>query len=345
MRNAAYQPRFDLRLIRQRGHDVDGINGRDDASIAEVVMSWNLFRGGSDLALSRQYAEQHNVAKDVRDKTCRDIRQTVAIAFNDTRKLAEQLEYLDQHQLSTEKARDAYRKQFDIGQRTLLDVLDSENELFQSRRAYTNAEHDLAIAYLRTHAGQGKLLATLGLSRPGSPPPAEPQLWAAGEDVPESCPADDPHVYVANKASLDARAKELLKELAPAPAQAEAAPAAAEVSQERAVAEALKAWSKAWSKRNAEAYLASYAPAFAPAEGGTRAAWADKRRAALARAKEIALDIRDIKLAVQDAQHASTRFKQAYRSEQYKDVVLKTLEWEFIDGRWLIVRETAAPLR
>jgi len=345
VRNAAYQPRFDLRLIRQRGHDVDGINGRDDASIAEVVMSWNLFRGGSDLALSRQYAEQHNVAKDVRDKTCRDIRQTVAIAFNDTRKLAEQLEYLDQHQLSTEKARDAYRKQFDIGQRTLLDVLDSENELFQSRRAYTNAEHDLAIAYLRTHAGQGKLLATLGLSRPGSPPPAEPQLWAAGEDVPESCPADDPHVYVANKASLDARAKELLKELAPAPAQAEAAPAAAEVSQERAVAEALKAWSEAWSKRNAEAYLASYAPAFAPAEGGTRAAWADKRRAALARAKEIALDIRDIKLAVQDAEHASTRFKQAYRSEQYKDVVLKTLEWEFIDGRWLIVRETAAPLR
>ena len=61
-----------------------------------------------------------------------------------------------------------------------------------------------------------------------------------------------------------------------------------------------------------------------------------KRKNALARAGDISLDVRDIKLAVKDAKHASTVFKQAYRSEQFKDVVLKTLEWEQIDGRWLI---------
>ena len=345
VRDAAYQPRLDLRLKRDHGHNLNGYAGQHESSSAEVVLSWNLFNGLSDLARSRQYAEQHNVARDIRDKTCRDIRQNVAIAFNDTRKLTEQLGYLDQHQLSIEKARDAYRKQFDIGQRSLLDLLDSENELFQSRRAYSNAEHDLAIAYVRTHAGLGKLLATLGVSRAGDPPPPEPELWAAGEEAPENCPPDNPQLYVADKASLNARAQELLKELAPPspPAQPAAAAApTAEVPAERAVAEALKAWSDAWIRRNVQAYLDAYAPAFVPADGSPRAAWTAKRRQALARAGEISLDLRDIKLVVKDAGHASTAFKQAYRSEQYRDVIQKTLEWERIDGRWLIVRETAA---
>lgn len=345
VRDAAYQPRLDLRLKRDKGDNLNGYIGQHETSTAEVVLSWNLFNGLSDIARSRQYAEQHNVAKDARDKTCRDTRQAVAIAYNDTRKLNEQLGYLDQHQLSIEKARDAYRKQFDIGQRTLLDLLDSENELFQARRAYGNAEHDLAIAYVRTHAGVGKLLATLGISKAGDPAPAEPEMWAAGEEAPENCPPDNPQLYVADKAALNARAQELLKELAPvAAAVTPAAESPNPVPAERAVAEALKAWTTAWSERNVQAYLDAYAPAFAPGSG-TREAWAAQRKRTLERARDISLDIRDIKLTMRDPTHASTVFKQAYRSERYKDIALKTLEWELVGGRWLIVRETAEPLK
>ena len=343
VRDAAYQPRVDLRLKRDDGRNLNGYSGQHESSTAEVVLSWNLFNGFSDSARSRQYAEQHNVAKDIRDKTCRDIRQTVAIAYNDTRKLSEQLGYLDQHQLSIEKARDAYRKQFDIGQRTLLDLLDSENELFQAKRAYSNAEHDLAVAYVRAHAGLGKLLATLGVSKAGDPPPPVPELWTAGEEAPENCPPDNPQLYIANKDALNARAQELIKELSPPPA-APAAPVS-EVTAERAVAEALKAWTLAWSGLNVQGYLDSYGPAFTPADGSARDAWADKRKTILSRAKDISLDIRDIKLVVNGPRHASTTFKQAYRSDHYKDVVLKTLAWEQVDGRWLIVRETAEPLK
>ena len=143
------------------------------------------------MARARQYADQVNVAKDLRDKACRDVRQTVAIAYNDTRKLTEQLTYLDQHQLSTEKARDAYRKQFDIGQRTLLDLLDTENELFQAKRAYTNADYDLLIAQVRTQAGFGNLLATLDLSRVGQGRTARSgRLEGRQATVAERCPPE-----------------------------------------------------------------------------------------------------------------------------------------------------------
>ena len=339
VRQAAYQPRFDLRLRRDRGSNATGLLGYTNNSTAEVVMTWNLFNGLSDRDRSRQFVELANVARDQRDKSCRDVRQTVAIAFNDTRKLAEQLTYLDQHQLSTEKARDAYRKQFDIGQRTLLDLLDTENELFQSRRAYVNAEYDLAIAQARTQAGFGNLLATLGLSTADQSLLPDLADGAAGAEAPERCPAEAPVLFNIDKAALDARALELMKESAPAPA----APAGAATA-ERQVAEALKAWSLAWSNRNVAGYLDAYAPSFAPADGSGRDGWAAKRKRTIDNAKDIKVDIADIKLTVRDAQHAVTSFKQTYRSAGFADVVRKTLEWERIDGRWLIVREVAEAL-
>ncbi|MDP2808947.1 MAG: TolC family outer membrane protein [Rhodocyclaceae bacterium] len=343
VRKAAYQPRVDLRLKSERGSNLSGTIGGHATDTAEVVLTWNLFNGMSDVARSRQYAEQLNVARDLRDKTCRDTRQTLAIAYNDTVKLKEQLGYLDQHQLSIEKARDAYRKQFDIGQRTLLDLLDSENELFQAKRAYANAEYDLAIAHVRTHAGIGTLLGALGLSRIERDHLAGIEAWDSAEEAAERCPAETPTLHIANKSELDARAREMLKDIAPQP------PAAAPVPRDSATAEAgvalaLKAWVMAWSSRNLQGYLDAYAQNFVPADGQSRDAWAGKRKRVVSSAGDIRLDIADLKIAARDASHAVATFRQTYRAAGYADVVLKTLEWEKLDGRWLIVRESAEAL-
>ena len=207
-RRAAYAPRVDLRLRNDRGSNLNGINGRTNNGALEVQMSWNLFNGFSDLSRVRQQADLINVARDQRDKACRDVRQTVLIAFNDTVKLTEQLSYLDQHQLSIEKARDAYRNQFDIGQRSLLDLLDSENELFQSKRSYANAQYDQVYAYARTHAGMGMLNQALGLSRREAG--ALPDLGRQDDqaDVVQNCPNELPQTYVIDKAKLNERARE-----------------------------------------------------------------------------------------------------------------------------------------
>ena len=117
-----------------------------------------MFNGGSDSARERQYASLLTQAENLRDKACVDARQTVSIAFNDVRKLNEQLGYLDRNVVSIQKARDAYRQQFDIGQRSLLDLLNSENELYTAKRSYVLAEEDLATAIVRTYAGMGTLV-------------------------------------------------------------------------------------------------------------------------------------------------------------------------------------------
>lgn len=335
-RKSVYQPRVDLRLRQDHSANLGGYIGPSTTKAAEVVLNWNLFNGMSDKATVRQYSELLNEARDIRDKTCRDIRQTTTIAFNDTHKLTEQLVYLEQHRLSTEKARDAYRKQFDIGQRSLLDLLDTENELFQAKRAYANAEFDLKGAMVRTLAGTGTLLTSLGISRLDNGLTA-PE-WNAGGEAATQCPPEGPQMYVANKTALDARADEIVREQAPIIA----AQAAIVVSP--GINEALQAWAAAWRSRDVAAYLKSYAQNFVPEEGITWDAWAAKRKRIIGNTGEISLELSDIKVGAIDATHASTEFRQKYRSPSYSDVVTKTLDWVRMDNRWVILRETVLPV-
>lgn len=212
MRRASYAPRVDVRLRSDHGGNLNGIKGSSNSQALELQMTWNLFNGFSDLSRVRQQADMINVARDQRDKVCRDVRQTLLIAYNDAAKLTDQLSYLDQHQLSIEKARDAYRKQFDIGQRSLLDLLDSENELFQSKRAYANAEYDRVFAFARTHAGMGTLQQALGLARQEAGALPDFGRKDTREDVAQNCPNEVPQTYVIDKKKLNERAQEYVFE-------------------------------------------------------------------------------------------------------------------------------------
>ncbi len=205
-RQAAYMPRLDFRLRESWGRNVNGWAGNSNVQVAELVLNYNLYRGGYDQAREKQAIEFQYQARDLQEKACRDVRQTLAIAYNDVYKLKEQLVYLDQHRLSTEKAREAYRQQFDIGQRTLLDLLDTQNEFFQASRAYIDARYNKIIAEARTLASMGKLNATVGTERPN-----QPTAQDAGQDRPELgpeelCPFDAPELAVIDKAKLIADA-------------------------------------------------------------------------------------------------------------------------------------------
>jgi adhesin transport system outer membrane protein len=222
-RESAYQPRVEARLRSGGGHNFDGIIDQKRDSSAEIVLNWNLYNGGADHARVRQQLNVLSQAADLRDKACRDTRQVAAIAYNDTRKLAEQIELLDRNTLAIEKARDAYRQQFDIGQRSLLDLLNAENEVYTARRAYANAQYDLGIAYARTQASMSRLTTQLGVARIDSAA-SEEAGWAAGDDAPGRCPVMAAQASATDRAELDARARGIAENAAPTPAAPQPVP-------------------------------------------------------------------------------------------------------------------------
>ncbi|PLX84547.1 MAG: channel protein TolC [Desulfuromonas sp.] len=151
------------------GNDRESINGHSDKKVAEINLSYNIFNGNSDVATISRYSSHLNRARYLREKACHDLRQTVSISHTELQLLELQLISLQNHQEAIAKARRAYRNQFDIGQRTLLDLLDSENEFFRARRAYTIAVYDYFLANTRILSEMGLLLSSLDIRPEGLP--------------------------------------------------------------------------------------------------------------------------------------------------------------------------------
>lgn len=218
-RKSAYMPRLDLRGYMTRDHNALGAFGNTRVNGVELVLNYNLFRGGADMARERQAVDLHEQARDLKEKACRDVRQTLSIAFSDVRSLNEQLRYLDQHRLSTEKAHEAYRQQFEIGQRTLLDLLDSQNEFFQATRAYLNAHYNHIVAQARTLSGMGQLVPVLNVTRGDVPSPQDAGQDRAGLDPSELCPMEESVVDSMDKIKAEMVIPPRVRAVQPLPAK------------------------------------------------------------------------------------------------------------------------------
>ncbi|MFO1389171.1 TolC family outer membrane protein [Cellvibrio sp.] len=195
---SGYYPKAELRARQVVSRNTNGFDERVDAarygdeSAVELAITYNLFSGGATRSAVRRALEEVNQAKDLRDKACVDLRQNTQIAYNDSQRLKEQLKSLDQHRRSSDKVRIAYGEQFKIGQRSLLDLLDAENEYFQANRAYTSAQADLNIAHARTLAAMGKLLPALNITRESLVQVKDAKVNDKGEkiDGANACPAE-----------------------------------------------------------------------------------------------------------------------------------------------------------
>ncbi len=338
-RRAAYSPKVDFRARTETIDNYQGMRGDRDNNVAEVVLNWNLFNGGSDRARERQYMERKNMAVEMREKACRDTRQTLQIAYNDVARLAEQVKYLKTQVELQQKTRDAYRDQFNVGQRTLLDLLDTENELLSARRSLANAEVDLSLAYLRTYAGMGTLLEFMGLQKLETQTPAASEL--ARVDAAALCPPDAVDVQAASYQELDARAQEMLVAARTpvfAPVPVAAAPAGG-----GEVENAVRSWAAAWSAKDYTAYTGFYAPGFTPDGGLSRDDWNTLRRQRISQRDNISVTLEQIVVKMDGADRARAEFTQNYHSSVFSDRVFKVLEMVRMNGRWLIVRENSRP--
>lgn len=158
----------------------------------KVVLSYNLYRGGADTARLRQSAAQRYAALDVRDYTCRNTHQELALAWNNMARLREQLPFLQRHQEAMTKVRIAAEQQFKIGQRSLLDLLDTSNELFDARRALLNGQYDLKQQQYRWLALSHSVLPALAIAPPNAQAPDEAAQLQLTKDSLAHCATEVP---------------------------------------------------------------------------------------------------------------------------------------------------------
>jgi adhesin transport system outer membrane protein len=155
---APFYPRFDLELATSADDNVQGDEGHYNTWRAAVVMNYNLFNGMRDKARLQGAAHKINQSMDIRNNALRVLNENLALAWNAMENARLQTPKARDYADYTSRVREAYQQQFSLGQRTLLDLLDSENELFTANRRYTEVRYTEEFSMYRVISAMGELL-------------------------------------------------------------------------------------------------------------------------------------------------------------------------------------------
>jgi outer membrane protein, adhesin transport system len=163
---AGYYPRLDLELGAAANENVDGIQGGEVNAQALLVLRYNLFRGGGDIAREREAFFRVKEQREILRRAQRVAEEDARVSYNALLTARERVQALRGAADAQRATRDIYAQQFDLGQRSLLDLLDSENELFLARSNLVTAEFTEMFAVYRVLAVIGDLLMTLDIDAP-----------------------------------------------------------------------------------------------------------------------------------------------------------------------------------
>ncbi|KAF1077296.1 TolC family protein [Halodesulfovibrio sp. MK-HDV] len=162
-RESYYYPKFTGEGSYNYTEEMQGVTDYTTDFRFAVVGSWNLYNGGSDLAATRAaVARKVTAHEDFRD-TIDELYRQVAATWSEQQAAYEQVEQYNSAVGFNVETRDVYAQQFTVGQRTLLDVLDAENELFVTRGRLVSAKVNVLIASYRLLALGGGLVPSFGL--------------------------------------------------------------------------------------------------------------------------------------------------------------------------------------
>jgi len=158
-----FWPTIQLEGERTWNEDIDGVRGDNEDGLIALRLRYNLYNGGANKARRKQTAVLVEEAKDIRNSTKRQVAESLRLSWNAAEATKMQLESLSRYVHSVSDTKEAYAKQFNIGRRTLLDLLNTENELIDARRSFINAKYDWIFAQYRVFNAMGGLNQSLAI--------------------------------------------------------------------------------------------------------------------------------------------------------------------------------------
>ena len=163
---AVFWPELRLQLESAYNEDIDGVEGRNSDLAAVLRFNYNLYRGGADQARVRETTAAVMAARQQLVDSKRNVSEQLRVIWNALQSIGTRLPLLAENTQAVLRVRAGYREQFNIGQRTLLDLLDIENELLRTQSAEVSTRYAELFASYSLLASIGMLRDHFGLAEP-----------------------------------------------------------------------------------------------------------------------------------------------------------------------------------
>lgn len=160
-------PRIGIELTGRAGHDIDAVDHGTRDVQARAVLRWNLFDGGINKANYQEMVRRASEARYRLDDTIRRAEQDAALAWS---KLETQSRVTNELETQSRVSDDlllSYRSQFNVGRRSLLDVLDSQNARYNTQVRLETARYSAMFARYQILASTNRFLEAMSVA-PGA---------------------------------------------------------------------------------------------------------------------------------------------------------------------------------
>jgi outer membrane protein/adhesin transport system outer membrane protein len=155
-----FLPTVDLEGTLQRNDNTSFVNSRTEEAVADAILKLPLYQAG--LVSSQVRAAKETVSQRRKDleRVVRSTLQSATQSWELLQTARSQIRSFSEEVRAAEIALEGVRQEAQVGSRTVLDVLNAEQELLNARVNLVRAQHDGVVGSFTLRAAVGTLLAS-----------------------------------------------------------------------------------------------------------------------------------------------------------------------------------------
>lgn len=150
-------PTLDLEVTASSNANLDGVKGENKDRMVMLTATYNIFNGGADLAAMNEARTLAESASTTLSQTNRTLKEQLEQDWSLWSISNARLHTLKAHADASREVLKFYQNEFRLGKRQIINLLDQENEVFQSAVDLKRGEVDLVKSAYRLLASMGQL--------------------------------------------------------------------------------------------------------------------------------------------------------------------------------------------
>ena len=121
--------------------------GKENQAYGRINLTWNLYNGGGDHAVSKQEELFLAEEKQRLDAITNKIVESIKVNYQRFLKNQERIAVLKDYVVANENIVEVYKSEFESGTRTFVDILDAQTVLYEAKKSLVSREYDLYTNY------------------------------------------------------------------------------------------------------------------------------------------------------------------------------------------------------
>ena len=160
-KSSPFYPHLDIEVSQSMNKNLSGSEGNEDSFRAMAFVTYNLFNGFSDSAALQKSVSQVFQEVETKNSLRRKVIEGLNLSWAANEKLTIQLKHLKDYKKFSLKTLLLYSKEYDLGRRSLLDLLSAQNDFIRAKAQIITTEYSILFAKYRILDAMGTLVPTV----------------------------------------------------------------------------------------------------------------------------------------------------------------------------------------